>query len=68
MENNLTTYLINVKNYDYIMTLHLNLDIKLTNSYTFADLLLEALTFTKNLQKFELSNSLVQMRFINKWI
>lgn len=49
MENNLSTYLINVKNYDYIMTLHLNLDIKLTNSYTYSDLLLEALTFTKNL-------------------
>jgi hypothetical protein len=68
MENNLATFLRNVKNYDYIMTLHLNLDIKITKSYTFADLLLEALTFTKNLQKFELSNSLVHLEFFYIWL
>lgn len=68
MENNLVTYLENVGNYDYIMTLHLSLDISLQNTFTFADVLLEALALTKNLQKIEIINSTIQYKFFRKWL
>lgn len=63
MEKSLKNYLENIKTYDQIRNLKLSLDLKITNAFSFNDLLAECLHASKNLRVFELSNSVINLNF-----